>query len=114
MTDTTRPGTDINDLPVLEIAAKVVEHNDYLVAIDALLNGDERVMGKLAAALLAATDENERMRAVYEAAIHVVDERRATIMRARESTWMCRLDKAVRAAQVETAIAAAGRGREGK
>ncbi len=64
---------DINDLPVLEIAAKVVEHTDYLVAIDALLNGDERVMAKLARALLHASAECERMRGAIDGIRHDFD-----------------------------------------
>lgn len=51
----------------------------------------------LRAQLAAKTAEAEGMRAVYEAACAVVAERRAKIQHARESTAMCRLQRAIAA-----------------
>jgi hypothetical protein len=68
--------SDIDEAAPLELAKQVIEHNDHIIAIDAMLNGDERLMGKLARALIALHEECARLRPVYEAAVTFADEER--------------------------------------
>lgn len=64
---------DLADKEPLDIARDVVEHTDYLVSIDTQLNGDERIVAKLARALLVMRAENERMQAVLVQVVECFD-----------------------------------------